>query len=124
MSAVGITVMIPTGGPVHGEERRMRTTFRILAATAAASILTLGLAPGVAHAALPSDCTMAAAGTDGLALTCTARPPTQTWHIAIYCTYWTHPSVVAGNHVTGNGTSEAHCLLGYEPDGGFMVIDS
>jgi hypothetical protein len=38
--------------------------------------------------------------------------------------YWTHPTVVAGNGVTGNGTSTARCLLGHEPDGGFFVIDS
>jgi hypothetical protein len=102
----------------------MRTTLRILAATAAATLLTLGLAPGAAHASLPSDCTMTAAGTDGLKLTCTNRPPTQTWHIVIACTYWTHPVWSGGNQVTGNGTSEKHCSLGVEPDGGIMAIDS
>ena len=102
----------------------MRTIPRVLAAAAATGLLTLGFVQA-AHASdppqIPADCTMSAAGTDGLKLTCTARPPTQTWHLAIYCTYWTHPSLVAGNRVTGNGTSEAHCLLGYEPDGGIFV---
>ena len=105
----------------------MRTIPRVLAAAAAAGLLTVGMMPA-AHAAdppqIPADCTLAPAGTDGLTLTCTARPSTQTWHLAIYCTYWTRPSLVAGNNVTGNGTSEKHCLFGYEPDGGIFVINS
>src|SRR6266516_3710012 len=98
----------------------MRTVSRVLATAAVAGLLTLGLA-SPAHAADPADCTMSPAGTDGLTMTCTARPATQTWHLAIFCTYWTHPVIVAGNRVTGNGTSEAHCQLGYEPDGGFFA---
>ena len=105
----------------------MRTLPRVFLAAAAAGLLSVGLAPASYASSspqVPADCTLAAAGVDGLKLTCTARPATQTWHLAIYCTYWVRPSVVPGNRVTGNGTPEAHCLFGFEPDGGNFVIDS
>jgi hypothetical protein len=94
-----------------------------VAAVAAAGLLTLGFAPAAQASNLPPDCSLAAAGSDGLSLTCANRPADQQWHLGLYCTYWTRPSLVPGNVVTGNGTSTAHCLFGYEPDGGIFVVN-
>jgi hypothetical protein len=105
----------------------MRTGLQLLATASVAALLTVGLAPAATASVsytFPPDCTLTPAGTDGDTVTCTARPPTQTWHLGIYCTYWVKPSLVAGNKVTGNGTSVAHCLFGLEPDGAVFVIDS
>jgi hypothetical protein len=70
------------------------------------------------QAQIPSDCTMTyltIGGYQGLSLTCTQRPPTQTWHFDVYCVpYGLHLHV--GNTVTGDGTSSINCY-GLVPEG-------
>lgn len=115
------------GTPADAEVH-MRTVRRILVTASCAGLLTFGLAPAAnasGYAPMPPDCTLAPAGTDGQMLTCTARPATQTWNVVILCWYWTKPSRVPGTEVTGNGTSEAHCLNGIQPEGpAYFYIDS
>jgi hypothetical protein len=81
-----------------------------------AAVTTTAAAP--AHAATstgdgtaPSDCTFTRLdGGVSAAFTCTSRPPTQMWHILTLCNWHVMTgTVVAGNEVTGNGTSTADC---------------
>ena len=88
------------------------------APAAMASPVGSGVAGTPAHATTstgdgtaPSDCTFTRLdGGLSASFTCTNRPPTQMWHILTLCNWHVMTgTVVAGNEVTGNGTSTAYC---------------
>ena len=59
---------------------------------------------------IPSDCSFTYEGGLSLALTCTARPPTQVWNIQALCGLVRGmPSGTPGTKVTGEGTSTVTC---------------
>jgi hypothetical protein len=79
---------------------------------------------GIEGGNVPSDCSFTYEGGLSLALSCTARPPTQVWNLEVYCGLFIHgiPTGVAGNEVTGDGTSTATCSK--EIEAGYLEIDS
>jgi hypothetical protein len=55
-------------------------------------------------------------------MTCSGRPPTQQWYNGAHCgDEWPHVEYVAGNVVTGNGTSTTHCNTYLWRDASFIV---
>ena len=52
---------------------------------------------------VPTDCSFTFLSGTSQSLTCTARPPTQVWHLLTFCGDIFHG--VNGTDVTGNGTS-------------------
>jgi hypothetical protein len=79
---------------------------------------------GIEGGNIPSDCSFTWMGGLSLALSCTGRPATQVWNLEVYCSLFIHgmPSGVAGNQVTGDGTSTATCPNVIEE--GVLYIDS
>lgn len=95
----------------------MKSSFRMLAAAAAATLLSVGGA-SVAHASVPqvttsppADCTFTVVSPDDtFTLTCTARPASQQWQLVVTCLPWRSPVERFGTVVTGDGTSTVTCL--------------
>jgi hypothetical protein len=58
---------------------------------------------------IPSDCSFTYGGGLTLSLGCTGRPATQVWNVEVYCGEFPRQTAVAGNKVTGEGTSTATC---------------
>jgi hypothetical protein len=68
---------------------------------------------------IASDCSFTWLGGLSLALNCTGRPPTQVWDFEAGCGDFHE---VAGNEVTGDGTSTANCSVTIGP--GYLNIVS
>lgn len=95
----------------------MKSSLRILAAAAAATLLSVG-GVSVAHASVaqgitppPADCTFTVVSPDDtFTLTCTDRPASQQWQLVVECLPWRSPVERFGTVVTGDGTSAVTCL--------------
>jgi hypothetical protein len=89
-----------------------------------AAAMTAAAAPAHADGNAPSDCSYTLLdGGLSASFTCTDRPATQVWNILVLCHFnGMSGTVVAGNEVTGNGTSTAYC--GYYVEGASFIIDS
>ena len=72
---------------------------------------------------VPLDCNFSNPQVRSMSLTCTGRPPTQTWHMNLLCAAF-KIYIGTGNEVTGEGTSSATCSGGINTGEGFLVVDS
>jgi hypothetical protein len=110
------TINVPAGGgtgalivPVTNEGGPDATeTFTVKLATGATATGTI-----LPQAEVPSDCSLSAVGSTGIAMTCTNRPAGQTWHDYAWCPAF-KLVLRSGNTVTGNGTSTVDCYA-YSP---------
>lgn len=79
---------------------------------------------GIGGGNIPTDCSFTYGGGLTLSLGCTGRPATQVWNLEVYCGLFHNglPSGVAGNEVTGEGTSTATCPKVIQE--GLLQVDS
>jgi hypothetical protein len=108
----------------------VRTILRVPLAAAAASLLSLGMMSAAQATPvradgppmIPADCTLNTTGHTSASLTCTQRPANQQWNLTVECLPWL-PKFMAGNIVTGDGTSTVQCGAGVLIVGEWFTID-
>lgn len=101
----------------------MRTPHRLMAVGVTTALMALGLlaAEPAAAAEIPADCTVVTIDNFEKSLTCNSRPASQQWHLRVACFSFGFEEVADGNVVTGNGTSNARCSVGFARNTIFIV---
>lgn len=74
-------------------------------------------------AQIPEDCTLGFVDTFERSLTCNERPAGQDWHLNVLCLSFGIEGVAIGNTVTGNGSSNARCNVGFAANP-FFILES
>jgi hypothetical protein len=92
-------------------------TLRLTSSSVPANISDTGTGTIYDATQIPSDCTAFKPDDHVMNLTCTARPPTQHWHLNVVCASIFGGFQYDGNIVTGNGVSTFDCgaALVYNP---------
>ncbi|MCI0687915.1 MAG: hypothetical protein L0Y54_11855 [Sporichthyaceae bacterium] len=97
-------------------------TARMISSSPAANISDTGLGTIWDGTQIPEDCSMAKSSDDIISMTCTNRPPSQTWGITAICITMFGITFLEGSPVTGNGTSTKDCGPGGAENGMFTVF--
>jgi hypothetical protein len=84
-------------------------TVKLTSASPAGDITSVGTETILPGNQTPPDCSMNLVSTESLALTCTGRPAGQQWHFEAECFHGFDDPTIAGNTVTGDGTSTVTC---------------
>src|SRR5262249_20283214 len=96
-------------------------TVHLTSSSVPANISDLGNETILDGRQIPADCSVSdPSGQGNVSMTCTARPPTQQWHLRLTCYPFGKPVQHFGNIVTGNGTSNIDCT-GLPFDGPYFV---
>jgi Calx-beta domain-containing protein len=98
-------------------------TLRLTSASVPADLTDTGTGTIDDGTQIPSDCTASKTDDHVMLLTCTGRPPTQTWHLRAVCASILGGYEFEGNPVTGAGVSTVDCgsALVYNP---VFIIDA
>jgi hypothetical protein len=97
-------------------------TARMTSSSLPANISDTGLGTIWDGTQIPGDCSMAKESDDIISMTCTNRPPSQTWGITAICITMFGITFLEGSPVTGNGTSTKDCGPGGAENGMFTVF--
>lgn len=105
-------VLIPLVNDGFGEANET-IRVRVTSASVPADLTSTGTETILDGSRIPADCSLSKTSAHQQSMTCTNRPPTQTWYQYTFCFYpWGDPAI-RGNDVTGNGTSAGDCEPGW-----------
>jgi hypothetical protein len=88
-------------------------TLKLTSASPSGNISSVGTETILPGNEIPPDCAMNLVANSTLALTCTGRPAGQQWSFQAQCIHGFDDPTIAGNTVTGDGTSTVACSSFY-----------